>query len=82
MVCTNFIDVELNLATGEFKPYRKPNDSPVYINANSNHPKTITDQLPKMIEYRLSSLSSSAKVFENEVGPYQRALDNCGYNYE
>ena len=34
---TDFLDVELNLATGEFKPYRKPNDSPVYINANSNH---------------------------------------------
>ena len=50
---TDFLDVELNLATGEFKPYRKPNDSPVYINANSNHPKTITDQLPKMIEQHI-----------------------------
>ena len=50
---TDFIDVELNLATGKFKPYRNPIDSPVYINANSNHPKTITDQLPKMIEHHI-----------------------------
>ena len=26
---TDFLDVELNLSTREYKPYRKPNDNPI-----------------------------------------------------
>ena len=29
---TNFLDLTLNLKTGTYHPYRKPNDSPSYIN--------------------------------------------------
>ena len=47
---TDFLDVELNLSTREYKPYWKPNDNPIYINAKSNHPNIIIKQLPKMIE--------------------------------
>ena len=28
---TNFLDITLNLNNGEYSPYRKPNDRPVYI---------------------------------------------------
>jgi hypothetical protein len=37
----NFLDTNLNLENGKFRPYRKPNDSLHYINKNSNHPPTI-----------------------------------------
>ena len=35
----NFLDVNLDLSNGEFKPYMKPNDTPLYVNSQSNHPK-------------------------------------------
>ena len=79
---TDFLDVEMNLTTREFKPYRKPNDQPVYINAKSNHPKAIIKQLPKMIEQRISQLSSTEKIFENEKGFYEKALHNSGHTYK
>ena len=33
----NFLDVEMNLDTGTYRPYRKPDNMPVYI-TKSNHP--------------------------------------------
>ena len=44
----DFLDVNFNLATGKFFPFRKPNNQPqrgyqrgFYINAKSNHPPNI-----------------------------------------
>ena len=31
----NFLDVTFDLNTGKFKPFRKPNDDPLYINRHS-----------------------------------------------
>ena len=66
MKCTDFLDVKLNLEKEEFRPFRKPNDSPVYIDVKSNHPSTIIKQIPKMINKRLSNLSSNEKIFNEE----------------
>ena len=35
---TDFLDITLNLNTEKFYPYRKPNDTPLYVNKKSNHP--------------------------------------------
>ena len=35
---TNYLDASFDLANNSIKPYRKPNDTPVYINKQSNHP--------------------------------------------
>ena len=43
----NYLDASFDLASDSIKPYRKPNDTPVYINRQSNHPPAIkeaTDQ--------------------------------------
>ena len=37
----NFLDVEVDLATGEYRPYMKPNNILKYIDVNSNHPKCV-----------------------------------------
>ena len=37
----NFLDTTFDLINNIYKPYRKPNDNPVYINKNSNHPPTV-----------------------------------------
>ena len=79
MTATDYLDVFFNLGNGSHRPYRKPNDSPSYIHTQSNHPPTIINQLPKMIEKRLSTLSSSREIFDENKGPYQAALVKSGY---
>ena len=76
----NFLDVNLNIATGKIKPFRKPNNSLQYIHAESNHPKNITKNLPAMIEKRLSGLSSNKEIFDEEKMPYEEALTLSGHN--
>ena len=41
LITVNFLDVTFELHTGSYKPYRKPIDTPVYINTGSNHPKSV-----------------------------------------
>ena len=54
-----------------------------YINIESKYPASIASkQLSLSIESRLSSLSSSEKIFNNSVTPYQDALDKSGYKHE
>ena len=48
---TEFMDVYFDLRKESFKPYRKNNEIPVYINVKSNHPRSIKKELPKMIEF-------------------------------
>ena len=76
----NFLDINLDLTTGVYKPYKKPNDVPMYIHAESNHPPTIIKQIPKIIEKRISTLSSNKDVFEKNAPIYNEALKASGYN--
>ena len=43
----DFLDVRFNLTNNTYEPYRKPNNEPVYININSNHPKYF-ERTPKI----------------------------------
>ena len=70
----NFLDVTLNLNEEKYQPYRKPNNTPLYIDSRSNHPPCIIKQLPASINRHLSSLSSDAKSFESNAPLYQDAL--------
>ena len=78
----NFLDSTMNLASGKHSPYRKPNDTPLYIHKHSNHPPNITKQLPVMIQTRLSDLSSDAHEFNNVKSDYETALSNSGFHDE
>ena len=42
----NFLDVTLNLTTGKYQPYNKPDNNPLYINILSNHPPNIIKIFP------------------------------------
>ena len=64
------------------KPFRKPNDDPVYINRYSNHPRHIKENLPKAVNKRLNELSSSEKIFNDNKIDYQKALKTSGFNTE
>ena len=52
----------------------------MYVNANSNHPPTITKQIPTSVQTRISSLSSNEEKFKTAAPVYNEALRNSGYH--
>ena len=76
----NYLDVTFNLNDGSYRPYRKPNDETHYIHIQSDHQPSITKQLPRSIENRLSQLSSSKDIFYQTAPYYEQRLASCGYN--
>ena len=76
---TEFLDVTLDLNSGKYYPYRKPNDTPLYIHAESNHPPNVIKELPKMISLRISDISYSKEEFDKAKGEYDEALSKSGY---
>jgi len=75
----NFLDVTLNLETGKYWPFRKPNSQPIYIHKSSNHPPNIKEQIPNMINDRISKLSCNHQEFQNAIPEYKEALEKSGY---
>ena len=77
----DYLDVTLNLHQNSYKPYRKPDDNPIYINAKSNHPPMIFKEVPKSVNKRICSLSSSEHSFDNAIPTYKEALTRSGYSH-
>ena len=78
----NFLDINLDLERDIYKPYMKPNDVPVYVHVESNHPKSVLKNIPLSVNKRLNLISSSKEVFEEAIPPYQEALRKSGYPFE
>ena len=75
----NFLHVTFNLCTGRYQPYKKPNDSPTYINVNSDHPHNNMKALPDSISKRISNISSDKATFNNAAPFYNHLLSASGY---
>ena len=75
-----FLDVRFNLNHQTYESYRKPNNEPVYINKQSNHPPNIRVNVPKPISKRLTSISCNKNVFDRNADIYQTALKNSGFD--
>ena len=69
----NFLDVTFNLCTGRYQPYKKPNDTPSYINVNSNHPTNIIKAFPDNISKQIH-ISSNKAIFSNAATFYNNIL--------
>ena len=78
----NFLDLTLDLRTGTYKPYLKPNNTPLYVHKQSNHPPLIINNIPESINKRLSSISSNENAFNTGTPIYQEALQKSGYSYQ
>ena len=61
-------------------PYRKPNNYPVYIKKYSNHPPNIINEVPNAPSKRLTSISCNKNVFDWNIGIYNTALKNSGFD--
>ena len=78
----HFLDVTFDLTSETYKLFMKPNNKLLYVNRQSNHPPVLLKNIPENINKRLTSISSSAEVFEEAIPPYQKALDESGYSYK
>ena len=76
---TDFLDVSFNITSKIYRPYRKPGNDPLYINAKSNHPKSILKSIPDMINKRLNETSCNEQQFDNAKGQYEAALKSSGF---
>ena len=72
--------MQFNSNSGTYKPYRKPDNTPVYINKKSNHPPVVLKQLTKSIDKRISHISSDENIFCNSIPIYSEALKKSGFN--
>ena len=75
---TDFLDIYIDLENGKFYPCRKPNNTPLYVHGESNHPLNILKQLLKMTSERLSNLSCNEDEFIKASGEYHNVLKNSG----
>ena len=76
----DFLDVQFNLNDQTYEPYRKPNNGPVYINEQSNHPPNMIADIPNAMSKRLTSISCNKNAFDRNVDIYQTALKNSGFD--
>ena len=76
----DFLDIRLNLNNSSIGPYMKPNNNPVYINKESNHPPNVLDKLTKSISRRISDISSSEEIFHDSKRIYEKAFNDSGFN--
>ena len=79
MQVIDFLDVNLDLKTDKYYPFRKPNSEPLYINSRSNHPPSIIKQIPSMISQRISENSCSLEEFNKAAPIYNKALAHSGF---
>ena len=77
-----FLDLYLDLDKEEYGPFMKPNSKPVYVNAGSNHPPRVLDNIPKGVNKRLSMISANKSIFDKAAPPYQAALNEAGYSHQ
>ena len=77
---TDFLDVQFDLPNNRFFPYKKPNDTPMYVHKSSNHPPTILKEIPKMTAKRLSNLSCNEDEFKKVAPEYEKVLQASGYS--
>ena len=75
----NYLDVVLSLKDKSYKLYKKPNNTPQYVNDKSNHLPGIIKNIPDMISKRLSSISSTEQHFNETKQDYKVALEVSGY---
>ena len=68
-----------NFINDSYKPYKKPNDTLLYIKKNSNHSPQIIKKVPKTINDKLCRNSSNAKIFQASKLEYETVLKNSGH---
>ena len=48
-----YLNVEFDLSNNVYKPYRKPNNEPLYVNVKSNHPPNVNPKRHRKTTFRI-----------------------------
>ena len=75
----DFLDIVMDLTNDTTKPFKKPNSTTKYISIASSHPPSIIKSIPLSVSRRLTKISSSKEMFDQEVNHYQAAIDQAGH---
>ena len=78
----DFLDVRPNLQNRTYRPYKKPNDRPLYIHSLSNHLPNVIKQILNSIQKRLSKISSIEEIFNTAKCEYEDALKKTGFKVD
>ncbi len=73
MKTVDFLDITMDLSSGTHKPFMKPNNIPLYVHKESNHPPSIIKNIPESINKRLSTISSNEKNIQRSNPPIPRS---------
>ena len=74
-----YLDVKLNIVTGDFAPFSKLLAKIQYVNVRSDHPRSVIKAIPDNINLRLNKLTKTKEMFESNINPYQNASRKSGY---
>lgn len=78
LILTDFLDVMLDLGSGAYGPYRKPNERLMYINTVSCHPTIVLKNLVNGINKRITNLSFNQEIFDAAAPYYIETLAATG----
>ena len=79
----DLLDISIDIRTGIIKPFVKPNNVPLYVHKDINHPPAVTNNLPKSVNKRLSSISANEELFNESVKIHQETLlKRSGYDHK
>ena len=73
--------MQFDLETDTYRPFMKPNETPIYVSTESNHPSTILKNIPKAVNLRISKISSNKEIFDSAKHIYQEALKKSGFDF-
>ena len=72
----------MDLVNNTYQPYQKRNSETVYINKHSNHPPSISKQLPKAINKQIAEISCNQDIFDTAKSTSKQLLCKSGFNEE
>ena len=77
----DFLHVTFDLEKNLYKPYPKPNNSPIpiYVSRNPNHPLKCFKTATEIIAKGTSETSCSEKIFSKSMKIYSKALKESGF---
>ena len=78
----DLLDVTIDLDHDSYEPYSKPNNTILYVHAQSNYPNNILKNTPIGVQSRISELSKTKEIFNKHKQLYQEALDRAGYDFK
>ena len=76
--------LKISVSDKSHRPYKNPNNTALYVNKMSNHPKRIINNIPgHMVSKRLRNLSSDKRSFlDHAKQVYESALKHSGFSDE